>query len=138
MLSLTTVSIDYWITGDFVRSFFLNGISIQWSSSLTCHDLVVNSDSQCSQLHKYGWKTITVASGLCNSDTRDLYLIENPCLESITVNANSLRLFNSLIIANNPQLRSIQIANGQIWGTSYVAPFEKVKNLIISSNGYIR
>ena len=138
MLSLTTVSIDYWITGSFVRSFFLNGISIQWSSNLTCHDLVVNSDSQCSQLHKYGWKTITVASGLCNSDTRDLYLVENPCLESITVNANSSRLFNSLIIATNPQLRSIQIANGQTWGTSYVAPFEKVKNLIISSNVYIR
>ena len=138
MLSLTTVSIDYWITGYFVWSFYLHGISIQWSSSLTCHDLVVNSDSQCSQLHKYGWKTITVASGLCNSDSKNLYLVENPCLESITVNANSLRLFNSLIIANNPQLRSIQIANGQIWGTSYVAPFEKVKNLIISSNVYIR
>ena len=138
MLSLTTVSIDYWITGYFVWSFYLHGISIQWSSNLTCHDLVVNSDSQCSQLHKYGWKTITVASGLCNSDTRDLYLIENPCLESITVNANSLRLINSLIIANNPQLRSIQIANGQIWGTSYIAPFEKTKNLIISSNVYIR
>ena len=138
MLSLTTVSIDYWITGYFARSFFLNGISIQWSSSLTCHDLVVNSDSQCSQIYKLGWKTITVASGLCNSYTKDLFLIENPCLESITVESNSLRLFNSLIIANNPQLRSVQIANGQIWGTSYVAPFEKVKNLIISSNVYIR
>ena len=100
MLSLTTVSIDYWITGYFARSFFLNGISIQWSSSLTCHDLVVNSDSQCSQLHKYGWKRITVASGLCNSDTRDLYLVENPCLESITVNADSLKSFDSLTLSS--------------------------------------
>ena len=138
MLSLTTVSIDYWITGYFVWSFYLHGISIQWSSNLTCHDLVVNSYNQCSQLHKNGWKTITVASGLCNSDSKNLYLVENPCLESITVNANSLRLINSLIIENNPQLRSVQIANGQIWGTSYIAPFEKTKNLIISSNVYIR
>ena len=100
MLSLTTVSIDYWITGDFVRSFFLNGISIQWSSSLTCYDLVVNRDSQCSQLHKYGWKTITVAYGLCNSDTRDLYLVENPCLERITVNADSLKSLTSLTLSS--------------------------------------
>ena len=101
--------------------------------------MVVYRHNQCSQLHKYGWKTITVASGLCNSDKKDLYLVENPCLESITVESNSLRLFNSLIIANNPQLRSVQIANGQILGSSsFVAPFEKVKNLIISSNIYIR
>ena len=100
MLSLTTVSIDYWITGDFVRSFFLNGISIQWSSSLTCHDLVVNNDNQCSQLHRLGWKTITVASGLCNSDTRDLYLVENPCLESITVNADSLKSLDILMLSS--------------------------------------
>ena len=138
MLSLTTITIDYWITGFFVWSFYLHGISIQWSSNLTCHDLVVYRHNQCSQLHKYGWKTITVASGLCNSDSENLYLVENPCLESITVNTNSLRLINSLIIENNPQLRSVQIANGQIWGTSYIAPFEKTKNLIISSNVYIR
>ena len=100
MLSLTTVSIDYWITGSFVRLFFLNGISIQWSSSLTCHDLVVNRDNQCSQLHRFEWKTITVASGLCNSDTRDLYLVENPCLESITVNADSLKSLDILILSS--------------------------------------
>ena len=100
MLSLTTVSIDYWITGSFVRSFFLNGISIQWSSNLTCHDLVVNLYNQCSQLHKYGWKTITVASGLCNSDTRDLYLVENPCLESITVESNSLKSLDNLTLSS--------------------------------------
>ena len=99
MLSLTTVSIDYWITGFFVWSFYLHGISIQWSSNLTCYDLVVNSYNQCSQLHKNGWKTITVASGLCNSDTRDLYLVENPCLESITVDTDSLKSLDSLTLS---------------------------------------
>ena len=100
MLSLNTVTIDYWITTDFIKPFMLNGISIQWSSGLTCIDLVVNTDNQCSQLNRFGWKTITIASGLCNTGKKDLQFIGSSCLESITVDTDSLKSLTSLTLSS--------------------------------------
>ena len=37
----------------------------------------------------------------------NLSISNNPCLQSIEINSNSLQNLNSLVISNNPQLNSI-------------------------------
>ena len=59
------------------------------------------------KIQEHGWKSITVNSGRCNSMRDHLYISNNPCLQSIEINSNSLQNLNSLVISNNPQLNSI-------------------------------
>ena len=50
------------------------------------------------KIQEHGWKSITVNSGRCNSMRDNLYISNNPCLESITVNGQSFYNLNSLTI----------------------------------------
>ena len=63
--------------------------------------------------------------GLCNNMKDDLFISNNPCLESIVINSNSLQNLNSLVISNNPQLNSIVVTGGN--------GLQNVKSVTLSS-----
>ena len=135
---LKEVSIGHWTNTSFIVPFYERNIVVHWGSTLVCQDLVVQSDSHCSQLMMIGWKNITVNSGLCNDMTGDVFFIFNDNLDSITIRKNSLKNLNHLYILKNQQLKTIIIEAGQSWDSSqqtFYAPFENVKIVVIS--GYI-
>ena len=71
------------------------------------------------KIQEHGWKSITVNGGLCNSMRDNLYISNNPCLQSITVNGQSFYNLNSLTIENNPQLTSINtVGTYAFWYTT--------------------
>ena len=108
-------------------------------SQMACsssQSLTIASDSDCTKLQQNGWKSIHINSGMCNSMNTDLIISNNPCLESIDIEKNSLKYLNSFVISNNPQLSSIVTEDGQGWDSTlktYYAPFENVKSVEISS-----
>ena len=124
---------------DIVSTNLKNQISSLLGIVYTCsstQSLNVTSDSDCDKLQENGWNSIIVNEGLCNNMKDDLFISNNPCLESIVINQNSLQNLNSLVISNNLQLSSIVIAGGQVWDSShqtYYAPFENVKSVELSS-----
>ena len=66
----------------------------------------------------------------------DLFISNNPCLESLVFKKNSLKNLNRLVISNNSELKSMEIEDGQGYGyfeDTYYAPFENVKSVEISS-----
>ena len=84
-------------------------------SQMTCsssQSLTIASDSDCTKLQQNGWKSIHINSGMCNSMKTDLIISNNPCLESIDIEKNSLKYLNSFVISNNPQLSSIETEDG--------------------------
>ena len=81
------------------------------------------------KIQEHGWKSITVNGGLCNSMRDNLYISNNPCLQSINVNGQSFYNLNSLTIENNPQLTSIN--------TVGYRSFRETTNLILDSNCYM-
>ena len=124
---------------DIVSTNLKNQISSLLGIVYTCsstQSLNVTSDSDCDKLQENGWNSIIVNEGLCNNMKDDLFISNNPCLESIVINSNSLQNLNSLVISNNLQLSSIVIAGGQVWDSSlktFFAPFENVKSVELSS-----
>ena len=67
------------------------------------------------KIQERGWKSITVNSGRCNSMRDILSISNNPCLQTIEINSNSLQNLNSLVISNNPQLNSIVTKNSALF-----------------------
>ena len=109
------VSIGHWTNTSFIVPFYERNIEVHWGSTLVCQDLVVQSDSQCSQLKMVGWKNITVNYGRCNNLGGTLYLIDNPCLQGITIYSNSLRSIGALAISNNPVLKTVDVIGSYYW-----------------------
>ena len=105
---------------DIVSTNLKNQISSLLGIVYTCsstQSLNVTSDSDCDKLQENGWNSIIVNEGLCNNMKDDLFISNNPCLESIVINSNSLKNLNSLVISNNPQLNSIVTGS---YGLDYV------------------
>ena len=72
-----------------------------------CLDLVISDNEYCGLLFIPGWKTIRVEPGICYDYYQDLTIIEDPCLEELSIGGDS---FNNLIqvnIGNNPKLKSL-------------------------------
>ena len=124
------VSIGHWTNTSFIVPFYESNIVVHWGSTLVCQDLVVQSDNQCSRLKMVGWKNITVNYGRCNSLGGTLYLIDNPCLQGITIYEYSLRSIGALAIANNPVLKTVDVIGS--YSTSYI-PLHNVYTLNITS-----
>ena len=103
------VSIGHWTNTTFIVPFYERNIEVHWGSTLVCQDLVIQSDNHCSQLTMVGWKNITVNYGRCNSMGGTLYLIDNPCLQGITIYGYSLQSIGALAIANNPVLKTVDV-----------------------------
>ena len=62
----------------------------------------------------------------------DLFISNNPCLESLVFKKNSLKNLNSLVISNNPQLNNIEIEDGDGY-PDYTGACFNVKNVEFSS-----
>ena len=88
-----------------LQTMIISSLGIRSCSA--AQSLTVSSDSDCEKLHQDRWTSITVNSGLCNSMRGNLSISNNPCLQAIEINSNSLQNLNSFVISNNPQLNSI-------------------------------
>lgn len=79
------------------------------SSSLSLRPLVIVKDSDVSKFQLQGWNSISVQRSLCNNYRDHLRIDHFSQLETIVVFDDSLRNLSSLTIANNSQLRTIEI-----------------------------
>lgn len=95
-------------------------------------NLRIEEESDCVKLIDNQWKSIYIASGLCNSMTNDLHIENYPVLENIIIKPESLMNLNSLTISSNPVLCSITTNNNQI--SNAIGAFHNVKTVEISCN----
>ena len=129
----------------FLLSFSSSSDSLQVKSQIISHlnpiscsgSLIVSSNSDCSKLYQNGWTSITVNEGYCNSLTTNMIISDYSCLETLYFKVNSLKYLNSLIIKDNPLLRSIDIEDGNGgWNgndSRNTGVFYYVKSLTLSS-----
>ena len=99
--------------------------------------LVISSNSDCYKINQNGWTSITVNEGYCNSLTTNLIISDYSCLETLYFKKNSLKNLNSVVINNNPLLRSIDIEYGNGgWSANdsrNTGVFYSVKSVTLSS-----
>lgn len=93
-------------------------------------NLRIEEESECVKLTENQWKSIYVASGLCNSMRGDFHIENYANLVYIIVKPESLMNLNSLIISNNPLLYSIATNNN--YNNNPVGAFHNVKTVEIS------
>ena len=90
--------------------------------------LVIRKNSHFSQLNQLV-SVIEIAEDCCNDLVIDLKICNYSNLERIVVKKNSLKNLNSLVISNNPQLKSIEVKDGELFSGA----FYNVKIVEISS-----
>ena len=111
-----------------------SGRSTQVTLSIDPFSLVITSDSDCVKIQEHGWKSITVNSGRCNNMKDDLFISNNPCLQSIVLKRNTLKYLNSFVISNNPQLTTLTIEDGTYYSDTNIESVGAfVNNVEISS-----
>ena len=93
-------------------------------------NLRIEEESECVKLTENQWKSIYVASGLCNSMRGDFHIENYANLVYIIVKPESLMNLNSLIISNNPLLYSIATNNN--YNNNPIGAFHNVKTVEIS------
>ena len=93
-------------------------------------NLRIEEESDCVKLNNNEWKSIYIASGLCNSMRGDFHIENYANLVYIIVKPESLMNLNSLIISNNPLLYSIATNNN--YNNNPVGAFHNVKTVEIS------
>ena len=93
-------------------------------------NLRIEAESDCVKLTENQWKSIYVASGLCNSMRGDFHIENYANLVYIIVKPESLMNLNSLIISNNPLLYSIATNNN--YNNNPIGAFHNVKTVEIS------
>ena len=93
-------------------------------------NLRIEEESDCVKLTENEWKSIYVASGLCNSMRGDFHIENYANLVYIIVKPESLMNLNSLIISNNPLLYSIATNNN--YNNNPIGAFHNVKTVEIS------
>ena len=93
-------------------------------------NLRIEEESACVKLTENEWKSIYVASGLCNSMRGDFHIENYANLVYIIVKPESLMNLNSLIISNNPLLYSIATNNN--YNNNPIGAFHNVKTVEIS------
>ena len=79
---------------------------------------------------------LVIEEGCGNELKEDLKICGFYHLKHLTVQKNSLKNLNSLVISNNDELEIIEIEDGEpydIENQTYYAPFEKVNSVEISS-----
>ena len=96
--------------------------------------LYIEEESDCVKLieNTTYWKSIYIASGLCNYMVNDLHIENYPLLEGIIIKHESAMNFNSLTITNNPLLRYLVVSHSSYY--SDIGSFYHTKNLEISRN----
>ena len=111
-----------------------SGRSTQVTLSFDPLSLVITSDYDCVKIQERGWKSITVNSGRCNNMKDDLFISNNPCLQSIVLKRNTLKYLNSFVISNNPQLTTLTIEDGTYYSDTNIESVGAfVNNVEISS-----
>ena len=75
--------------------------------------LVIRKNRHFSQLNQLV-SVIEIARDCCNDLIIDLKICNYSNLERIVVKKNSLKNLNSLVISNNPQLKSIETKDGEL------------------------
>ena len=94
--------------------------------------LVIKKNRHLSQLNQLV-SVLEIAEDSCNDLDNDLRICNYSNLERIVVKKNSLKNLNSLVISNNPQLKSIETkAGGNTTGACY-----GVRIVEISSTFYL-
>lgn len=93
-------------------------------------NLRIEEENDCVKLNNNEWKSIYVASGLCNSMRGDLHIENYANLVYIIVKPESLKNLNSLIISNDPVLYSIATGNNYV--NNPIGAFYNVKTVEIS------
>ena len=101
-----------------LQTMIISSLGIRSCSA--AQSLTVSSDSDCDKLLENGWKSITVNEGRCNSMTSDLFISNNPCLQSIVLKRNTLKYLNSFVISNNPQLSTLTIEDGTYYSLTNI------------------
>ena len=82
-------------------------------NDLEKRQLVVRTNRHLSQLNQLV-SVLEIADDCCNDLEIDLRICNYSNLERIVVKKNSFRNLNSLVISNNPQLKSIETKDGEL------------------------
>ena len=90
-------------------------------------DLVISEETECANLTKGNWNSITVKYGICNSLTSDLTIFDNHCLMSIILSDNSLKNVTSLTLKNNTRLTTFETGSQSFYYTSNVSLSSSLK-----------
>ena len=114
-------------------------IPVQPVSECKREPLVITSDEECDKLFEQGWRSITVNEDLCNSITSNLTFVDDPCLESLVLQKNTLKTLNSLVISNNSQFYSFVTEDGNSTNTGALFSVKIVEfsSFFLIDNGII-